>query len=144
MRTRAPIRVRYAETDQMGIVYHANYYVWFEVARGQWMEDRGMSYREMEEADVLVPVVETHCVYRKPAKYDDRLLVEIWLGEVKGIRVHYFYRVIREQDQELLTEGHTVHTFMDRSGKPLNLKRKHPEWWEKFIANIEDGEIHEV
>lgn len=127
------IRVRYAETDAMGIVYHANYYVWFEVGRGDYMRRFDMSYKQMEEAGVILPVVESHCRYRQPAKYDDLLTVKTTVKELGGVRLRFQYQVLRDSDNVLLAEGETVHAFTDKTKKPVNLKKHYGELYEILI-----------
>lgn len=121
------IRVRYAETDAMGIVYHSNYYVWFEVGRGDFMRRFGMSYRQMEEMGIIIPVVETHCRYRIPAKYDDLITIRTKVEELGAVKIRFQYKVLRDFDNALLAEGETVHAFTDKTKKPLNMKKKYSE-----------------
>lgn len=112
------IRVRYAETDKMGVVYYANYFVWFEVARCELLRSRGGRYRDLEAGGVLLPVVEAHCDYRAPARYDDDLDV-VATGSLRSrVRVAFHYEVRRQADQALLAVGHTVHAATDPSGAP--------------------------
>ncbi|MCR3761722.1 acyl-CoA thioesterase [Clostridium felsineum] len=127
------IKVRYAETDKMGIVHHANYYVYFEAAREDLIELSGIKYSEMEEIGVMMPLVETKCKYHEGAKYGDYILVETSIGRLTPIKVEINYRVIREEDGRVLATGQTIQTFVDsRSFKILNLMKKHPNIWAKF------------
>jgi acyl-CoA thioester hydrolase len=112
-----PIRVRYAETDGMSVAYHANYLTWFEVARTQLLEDIGVTYRSLEEAGFLLPVVEANLRYLAPSRYDDRLEVLAKVVEPPRARIRIEYEVRR--DGRLLTTGYTVHAFMSREGLPL-------------------------
>jgi len=112
-----PIRVRYAETDGMGVAYHANYLAWFEVARTQLLEDLGVSYRRLEEDGYLLPVVEASLKYFAPSRYDDRLEVLARVAEPPRARIRIEYEVRR--DGKLLVSGFTVHGFMNRDGMPL-------------------------
>ena len=93
--TEVKIRVRYKETDQMGVVHHTNYYTWFEVARTEFMRNTGMNYRQMEENGVMLPLLETHCYYLQGARYDDLVTVRTWVSKYVGIRVTMDYEVIR-------------------------------------------------
>jgi acyl-CoA thioester hydrolase len=115
------VRVRYAETDQMGIVYYANYLVWFEVGRTDLLRLTGWSYREMEADGYALPVVEAHCEYRQSARYDDELEIVTTGVIVSLVRVKFEYQVVRAHDGALLASGHTVHASLDTSGKPRRL-----------------------
>ena len=125
---RTKIRVRYGETDQMGIVYHPNHYVYFEAGRTEFLREWGnMSYKDMEEAGVMMPLIETHCKYILPAKYDDELIVETSVKIMTVVRITFFYKLYREEDGSLLAEGETSHAFVNKEGKPINLKKRNPE-----------------
>ena len=130
--TEVKIRVRYKETDKMGIVHHSNYYPWFEVARTEFMRSVGMNYRHMEEKGVMLPLLETHCKYLQGAKYDDLLTVRTWMSRFAGIRLTMEYEVIRDEDGVVLAKGSTVHAFTDNKLKPLNIKKKYPEIYKLF------------
>jgi acyl-CoA thioester hydrolase len=114
------LRVRYAETDQMGVVYYANYLVWFEVGRVEFMRSLGFDYKQMEVEDgCILPVVEASCRYKAPARYDDVILIEAWPVLLRGSLLKFTYRVIRasnaREGQLLLAEGETVHLVCDAS-----------------------------
>jgi len=115
------VRVRYAETDKMGVVYYANYFVWFEVARTDLLRDADWSYRSMETDGIMLPVIEAHCDYRQPARYDDELEVRTTAELVSPIRVAFAYEIVRPADETLLAEGRTVHAALDRDGRPCRL-----------------------
>lgn len=115
------IRVRYAETDQMGVVYYANYLVWFEVGRTDLLRQAGWSYREMEADGYALPVVEAHCVYRQSARYDDDVDIRTRGLMLSPVRLRFDYQVMRASDAGLLAEGHTVHASLDPQGKPIRL-----------------------
>ena len=115
------VRVRYAETDRMGVVYYANYFVWFEVGRTDLLRRSGWSYREMEIDGCSLPVMEARCAYRQSARYDDELDVTTRGVLLSPVRVRFDYEVVRAADQALLAEGHTVHASLDPSGKPRRL-----------------------
>ena len=115
------IRVRYAETDKMGVVYYANYLVWFEVARTDLLRQAGWSYREMEAGGYVLPVVEAHCAYRQSARYDDELDIRTRGLMLSPVRLRFDYQVVRAADEALLAEGHTVHASLDTQGKPTRL-----------------------
>ena len=113
------LRVRYAETDRMGVVYYANYLVWFEVARTDWLRETGWSYREMESAGVSLPVIEAHCQYRQPARYDDEIEIRTQARLISPVRIRFDYEVVR--DATVLASGHTVHAAVDGTGRPCRL-----------------------
>jgi acyl-CoA thioester hydrolase len=116
--------VRYAETDKMGVVYYANYFVWFEVARTDLLRQAGWSYRDMEAEGCRLPVVEAHCDYRKPACYDDELEVRTTGAWLSHVRIRFDYVVVRLADDVVLAAGHTVHASLDLTGKPMRLPEK--------------------
>lgn len=127
------LTVRYAETDQMGIVHHSNYYVYFETAREDFIEGAYIKYKDMEEAGVMMPLVETQCKYYEGAKYADKLIVETILEELSPAKVALQYNVIREADGKLLAKGKTVQAFVDKNTfRIVNLKKKHSDLWEKL------------
>jgi acyl-CoA thioester hydrolase len=118
---RSNVRVRYAETDKMGVVYYAHYLVWFEVGRTDWLRDTGWTYREMEHEGLALPVVEAHCTYRASAKYDDQLEIRTRARQVSAVRLAFDYDVVRQPDGQVIASGHTVHATLDRSGRPVRL-----------------------
>jgi acyl-CoA thioester hydrolase len=121
-RTRATVvRVRYADTDQMGVVYYANYLVWFEVGRTEWLRDAGWNYREMEAAGVSLPVIEAHCEYRQSARYDDEIEIRTTATAVSPIRLRFDYQAIRTGTDTLVAEGYTVHAAIGTNGRPCRL-----------------------
>lgn len=115
------VRVRYAETDKMGVVYYANYLVWFEVARADLLRSLGWSYRDMEHEGVSLPVIEAQCEYHRPARYDDELDVRTEGRMLSPVRMEFSYQVIRREDQVTVASGRTVHAGIDTAGKPCRL-----------------------
>ena len=105
----------------MGVVYYANYLVWFEVARTDLLREAGWSYREMEADGYMLPALEANCVYRQPARYDDELDVRTTGALVSPVRVKFMYDVVRPADDLLLATGYTVHASIDRGGRPCRL-----------------------
>ncbi|EHM10314.1 acyl-CoA thioester hydrolase, YbgC/YbaW family [Thermanaerovibrio velox DSM 12556] len=130
------VRVRYSETDQMGIAYHANYLVWFEVARGAFCEALGISYREWEGRGILLPAVEARCRYKRPARYDDVITVECRLKDLSPHSVTFSYRVLL--DQVLLAEGTTKHGICDRAGRLMTGDNPFYLWLKERI-NVSGG-----
>lgn len=124
------IVVRYAETDQMGVVHHAVYPIWFEIARTDYIKAAGMSYSEMEKLGVMLPVTGISCRYRIPAKYDDVLLVTARITRFSPARIEFEYEVRREGEDEVLTTGTSAHGFVDaKTFRPLNLKKALPDFY---------------
>jgi acyl-CoA thioester hydrolase len=115
------LRVRYAETDKMGVVYYANYLVWFEVARTDLLRSLGWTYREMEVAGVSLPVIEAHCDYKRPARYDDEIEVRTEGQMLSAVRIRFNYTVLRREDGMVAAAGHTVHAAVDPSGRPCRM-----------------------
>ena len=115
------VRVRYAETDTMGVVYYANYFVWFEVGRCDLLRAVGSTYRELEARGVLLPVIEAHCEFRDPARYDDELEIATRGALLSPVRVEFRYEVVRRTDRTLLATGRTVHAAVDDLGRPRRL-----------------------
>jgi acyl-CoA thioester hydrolase len=115
------LRVRYAETDKMGVVYYANYFVWFEVGRTDLLRQSGWDYREMETEGFALPVIEAQCTYRESAKYDDEIDVHTRGEMLSPVRVKFTYQVLRASDAATLATGTTVHATLDRSGRPCRL-----------------------
>lgn len=120
------LRVRYAETDQMGVVYHSNYLVWFEVGRVEMLRELGFHYREMEKQDdTHIAVVEARCRFKSPALYDDLITVRTRLLNVRDSLLHFGYEVVRSSDGTLLAEGETIHLVVDREFKRIRLPEKY-------------------
>jgi acyl-CoA thioester hydrolase len=134
------VRVRYAETDQMGVVYHANYLIWFEIGRSEFCRARGFSYRDMEEKDnALLVVAECYCRYKSPAFYEDILIVRTNISEVRSRSIRFVYEVFRPSDQSLLAEGESLHLVTDANKKVRSL----PEGYKKMLLGdeIADEEV---
>ena len=123
-RSTSRVRVRYAETDKMGVVYYANYFVWFEVGRTDLLRGAGWSYREMEGDGISLPVIEAHCDYRQPARYDDELEIRT-VGTLRSpVRVEFTYDIVRTSDVVLIATGRTVHAALDQDGRPRRLPQR--------------------
>lgn len=124
----AVVRPRYAETDQMGVIYHGNYYMWFEVGRSDFFRSLGYTYKRLEQEGIILPVVESSCKYIKPAMYDEEVLIRTSVEFQKGIRIGFKYEVLRREDEELLAEGRTLHAFVGTDLKPIRLKSLNEEF----------------
>jgi acyl-CoA thioester hydrolase len=133
------IRVRYAETDQMGVVYYANFFIWFEVGRAELLRQLGFHYKQMEiDDDCHIPVVEAQCRYKSPARYDDELLLETTVLALRRSIIKFGYRLLRpESDQDkitLLAEGETTHVTVNRAMHKVPLPRKYVEVLTQFLV----------
>ena len=112
------VRVRYGETDQMGVVYHGSYVPYFEIGRVEWLRNKGVSYKLMEESGIALPIVSMHLNYKKPARYDDLLTVHTKLRKHSGVKIEFDCE-IRNESKELLTTAHFMLVFIDlKTGKP--------------------------
>ena len=129
-------RVTYAETDRMGFVYYANYLVWFEIGRTEYIRETGLAYAELEDMGFCLPVIEATCRYERPAKYDDVITIRTRVSEFKGIRLGFEYEVIR--DGLTLARGTTMHAFMDKEGRPRKLPK---DIRERLVRSIKREEI---
>ena len=118
------VRVRYAETDKMGIVYYANYLVWFEIARTDWLRATGWTYRSMEVDGYSLPVIEAHCEYTSSARYDDEIEIETKARLMSPVRMAFDYRVLRPSDGAAIASGYTVHASVGPSGRPARLPER--------------------
>ena len=112
------LRVRYAETDQMGVAHHSSYFVWMEAARTELLREFGLSYRELEERGYLLPVVEAHCRFSRSVRYDDVITIESSLEQLRGASLRIGYRIFRAGDENpTVAEGYTLHAFTNREGR---------------------------
>lgn len=129
------IEVRYQETDQMGIVYHANYLVWFEIGRTKFIEQLGFKYTDMENAGVLAPVKDLTISYKKPTRYGDKVLIKTWLSHYDGIRIIYSYQI--HVEKELVVTGTSEHILVKKEGfKPVRLRKYFPEWHNRYLKLV--------
>jgi len=120
------VRVRYAETDQMGVVYHANHFIWFEVGRVELLRQLGFSYKDMEQHDnCFIAVVDARCRYKAPALYDDEILVRTWLKNIRESVIHFGYELRRVADNSLLAEGETTHIVADAQMRKTVMPEKY-------------------
>lgn len=118
------IRVRYQETDQMGIVYYSNYFVYFEMGRIEFLRNLGVSYAQIEKENVFLAVVDAHCRYRSPARFDDLLVVNTCISKLKYTRVEFSYEIRRMNEERLIAEGSTMLACLDGSRKPMVIPDK--------------------
>jgi acyl-CoA thioester hydrolase len=131
----ATVRVRYAETDQMGVVYHANYLVWFEVGRVELIRALGIEYKHMEkEDDCHIVVADAHCRYLQSAKYDEVLRIRTRIAESRNRIVKFSYEVLRDADDKLLATGETTHIICGSNGRPKLLPAKYQHVFKSVVA----------
>ena len=129
----ARVRVRYAETDQMGVVYHSNYLIWFEVGRVEFIRQMGLDYKTMEEEGFAIAVVDAHVRYRTPARYDDELVIETRLLASRGAVVKFGYRILRVVDGVQLCEGETMHVCVGKDMKKICLPAKYADSFAAYL-----------
>jgi acyl-CoA thioester hydrolase len=123
------LTVRYAETDQMGIVHHSNYPIWYEASRTAFIRKLGLPYSQIEEMGVMLPLVELKCYYKGAAKYEDEVIIKTFVKEITGVRLTFNYEVYRKLDNGslLINTGETMHAWTNKELKPVNLKKYKPE-----------------
>jgi acyl-CoA thioester hydrolase len=133
------LRVRYAETDQMGVVYYANYLVWFEIGRSEFCRQHGFEYRDMERDDGLcIIVAEASCRYKASARYDDQIIVKTCLRASRRRVLIFGYEIYRQSDNVLLAEGETTHVIVNREGRPCALPDKYRDLFLTGIKGRQD------
>lgn len=137
MVSKSKIQVRYAETDKMGIVHHSVYPVWYEVGRTEFLRKIGLSYSEMEKMGILTPLVELSCKYFEPADYEDELIVKTKIGKMTPARIVIEYEVYKEGKEKPINVGSTTHALVGKDLRPINMKKRFPEIYEK-LKNCEE------
>jgi acyl-CoA thioester hydrolase len=134
------IRVRYAETDQMGVVYHGNYFTWFEVGRVDFCRQLGLEYKQMElKDDTFIVVADAHCRYKHPARFDDLLIIRTTVLMAHRRTLKFGYEIVNPNTKELVATGETMHVFCDRQGRPKSL----PEKYRKYFPPTERHSVAE-
>ena len=131
------IRVRYGETDQMGHAYYANYFFWFEQARGRWCRDRGFSYKQMEAMGYKLPVVEAHINYVGEVLYDDWIVVRVWLSEMKRASMRFDYEVVNEASGNVTTRGYSWHVLIGSERRAITMPEAIKELLKRNPANFQ-------
>jgi acyl-CoA thioester hydrolase len=130
------LRVRYAETDQMGVVYHSNFIVWFEVGRVELLRQLGFRYRDMErDTDCHIAVADVRCRYKAPARYDDEIIVRTRLKNMRESLLHFQYEIVRAEDGLLLAEGETTHVVVNSEFEKTQLSPRYREAFEKAVSH---------
>ena len=127
MQAETKIITRYSETDQMGIIHHSNYAVWFEAGRTDFFKKIGFSYKEIEGRGILLPLYEMNCKFKSPARYEDEITIKTSLKEITKVRVIFSYKVINDLDGKLLSLGETMHGWTNRDLKLINAEKTIPE-----------------
>ena len=129
------LRVRYVETDQMGVVYHSNYFIWLEVGRVEFLRQLGFTYRDMERDDgCYIAVVDARCRYKAPARYDDQILVRTFVRNMRASLIHFGYEVLREPEMTLLAEGETTHIVTNAQLQRRELPAKYQEAFQRALG----------
>ncbi|QAS50897.1 acyl-CoA thioesterase [Halobacillus litoralis] len=132
-----PIQVRYQETDMMGVVYHANYLVWFEIGRTAFIEGLGFNYSEIEKKGVFSPVVDVAVSYKKPVRYGDEATVRTWVETYDGLRVSYGYEVVLANG-DIAVSGETKHVIVKKENfRPVSIRRNFLDWHEAYLSAME-------
>lgn len=119
--------VRYAETDQMGIVHHSCYPIWFEAGRTDFIRKMGLPYTDIEKSGLLLPLIELRCYFKAFSRYEDEITVKTSVKDHNGVKTTFYYEVYKEGSQEPIATGETIHAWVDREFRPLNLKKHRPE-----------------
>lgn len=135
------VRVRYKDTDQMGVVYYANYFIWFEVGRTEYMREMGMSYKDLEHNELFLPVIEAYCKYKLPARYDDQLKVITRLQFLQEVRIGFQYEILHADTGQMLVQGETTHAFVNNHGKPVVLRKQNPFLWRIFKDQVLEKDL---
>jgi len=137
MKTTTDIIVRYAETDQMGIVHHSVYAVWFEAARTEFGKEIGVPYGECERRGIMLPLIGLECNFKSPAYYGDIVTIVTAVERMTPIRLKVKYEVLNKATGGLLATGSTTHVWTNKDRHPINIKKKHPETFRKYEKTME-------
>lgn len=131
--SKTEITVRYAETDQMGIVHHSNYPVWYEVGRTDFIKAIGMSYSDIEQKGFMLPLIELKSCYKGSARYEDELIVTTKIKQITYTRITFYYEVYNKNENVLINYGETTHVWTTKELKPVNMKKKAPEIYDLML-----------
>jgi len=140
MEAETRIITRYSETDQMGIIHHSNYAVWFEAGRTDFFKKVGFSYKEIEGRGILLPLYEMNCKFKSPARYEDEITIKTSLKEITKVRVVFSYKVINDLDGKLLSLGETMHGWTNKDLKLINAEKAIPEVY--YLLSKESCNAH--
>ncbi len=136
--SKTDIVVRYAETDQMGIVHHSNYPIWYEAARTDYIKGIGMSYSDVEKKGYMLPLLELKSCYKGSAKYEDELLVLTKIKQMSFTRVTFYYEIYKKSENILINYGETMHVWTDKTLKPLNMKKCAPDIYNLMLRATQE------
>lgn len=131
-------KVQYYETDQMGIVHHSNYIRWFEESRVAFLEAIGFGYKELEERGIISPVLSVSCTYKQMTRFGESVYIIPHVSGFNGVRLSVSYMVVGAEDGVLRAEGETCHCFLDEQGRPLRLKKMHPDYYEALMKCLDE------
>ena len=131
-------KVQYYETDQMGIVHHSNYIRWFEESRVAFLEAIGFGYKELEERGIISPVLSVSCTYKQMTRFGEAVYIIPHVSAFNGVRLSVSYMVVGTEDGALRAEGETCHCFLDKQGRPLRLKKMHPDYYEALMKCLDE------
>ena len=121
------LTVRYAETDQMGIVYHTNYGIWYEIARTNYIKDIGYSYSDMEKIGILLPVINLNINYISPARYDDNIIIKTTVSKISSAKIEFLYSTYIDGDEKAINTGSSIHAFVGKDMKLINFRKNFPD-----------------
>lgn len=134
MKNETVITARYAETDQMGIIHHSVYPVWFEVGRTNFIKMLGVTYSQLEKDGIMLPLSELGCKYINPIHYEDEVIIETSVSKVSFAKIEFSYRVLMKDSGKLMSQGFTVHGFVNsETFRPINIKKVNPEMYQKLL-----------
>ena len=133
-------KTQYYETDQMGVVHHSNYIRWFEEARTNLLEQIGIGYDKMEQQGIISPVIGLSCEYKKTTRFSETVDITARITSLTGIKFSTYYEIIEKESGELRCKGETKNCFLDRAGKPLNIKKKYPEVYKLLHGELENND----
>ena len=132
--------VRYAETDQMGIAHHSNYLIWFEVGRSDFIKSFGIKASTLENEGILLPLIDLKCTYKKPARYEDELILKTKLSSLNKLKLTFNYAIYNKKTSLLLATGETTHVTVSKDLKPINIKKYNRKFYE-ILLNYIDGKL---
>lgn len=129
--------VRYAETDQMGVVHHSNYPIWFEAGRTDFIRSMGLPYSKIEARGVLLPLIELRCRYKGAIRYEDEIAVKTCIKELTLTRITFYYEIYKNGEPDLITSGETIHVWTNKELKPFNIKKNAPDVYDLLCKAVE-------
>ena len=136
MIVKTEIKVRYAETDQMGIVHHSNYPIWYEVGRTEFIKEFGMTYRQFEKEGLILPLLSLDSNFILPAFYEDELSIHTCVLSANYVKLEFYYEIYRKSDGKLINTGHTIHGIVEKNMRPCNIKKKYPNIYQLLLKMV--------